>query len=188
MRRKMYTSAAQPLATEIVNLLSTAGITDKVFGSLHDRFDTVINCSAEIGSKDFKIKALAPGRADSEIFGRGMEKKYGSAPGMPRILALAQEFCDELPRAYKLKKIYDKLRSSLGTPRIYRHGNEDSRKVSPRQQHRTPERHRRTTQTHYFRCRDAIYLRATRHEARNTTHRRVSGTHQEFSGTTSSPS
>ena len=34
---------------------------------------------------------------------------------MPRILALAQEFCDELPRAYKLKKIYDKLRSSLGT-------------------------------------------------------------------------
>ena len=103
------------LATEIVNLLSTAGITDKVFGSLHDRFNTVINCSAEIGSKDFNIKALTPGRADSEIFGRGMEKKYGSAPGMPRILALAQEFCDELPRAYKLKKIYDKLRSSLGT-------------------------------------------------------------------------
>ena len=106
---------AAAMGRRVEQLLSAAGISDEVFGSLHKRFALAADPKAKIGSADFKIKALQPGFSDSDLFGRGKEKKYGSAAGMDAIVAAARDFCIEFPRAYKRRKIYDSLRASLGT-------------------------------------------------------------------------
>lgn len=103
------------LGASISKMLAEAGISEDIFGAVHARMALVAEPKAVIKSDAFKPKAFQPGRPDSDLFARGKEKKYGSHPAMGEIVPLVHQFCDEMPRAYRRRKIYDKLRASLGT-------------------------------------------------------------------------
>ena len=101
------------IGQRITDSLAAIGITDKVFGSVHDRIALLDDPKARIDSSTFKINAFKPDCTD--FYARGMEKKYGGVPGIEAIVEDVASFCREMPTAYRRRKIYSALRSSLGT-------------------------------------------------------------------------
>ncbi len=96
--------------------LKAAGLPDDVFGAVHKRIALLELPKPDINSRTFDTKAFKPGHDDCDIFGTAAKyRRYADALGMAPVLDFAREFCEELPRAYRRRKMYETLLDSLGT-------------------------------------------------------------------------
>lgn len=107
---------AATIAADITGRLGAAGLdAAEIFGALGKRMGLVLTVPGDIDSKSLELKSLSPGRQNNALFARGKEKTYGDNATVAAVLPRVHEFCDELVRAYRRKKIYETLRKSLGT-------------------------------------------------------------------------